>query len=64
MCEKMLFMETNRVQTKEHGRKLRVINSHSEVHGIIFMNKPLDFFIKIVVPFRSIVEFVSKFKWF
>jgi len=29
MCEKMLFMETNGVQTKEHERKLCVASSHS-----------------------------------
>ncbi len=29
MCEEMLFMETNGVQTKEHGRKLCVANSRS-----------------------------------
>jgi hypothetical protein len=43
MCEKMLFMETNGVQTKEHGKKLCVTNSHSGVHGIISMNMPFDF---------------------
>jgi hypothetical protein len=29
MCEEMLFMETNGVQTKEHGRKLCVGSSRS-----------------------------------
>jgi hypothetical protein len=43
MYEKMLFMETNGVQTKKHGRKLCVASSCSGVHEIISMNKLLDF---------------------
>jgi len=49
------------VQTKEHGRKLCVTSSRSGVHGMISMNKPLNFFIKIVVPLRCNVGFVSNF---
>jgi hypothetical protein len=64
MCEKMLFMETNGVQTKKQGRKLCVTNSHSEVHGIISMNKPLKFLTKIIVPLISNVDFFSNFKEF
>ncbi len=43
MCEEKLFMEANGVQTKGHGRKLYIVSSRSGVHGIIFMNNPLDF---------------------
>jgi hypothetical protein len=64
MCEEMLFMEANDVQTKEHGRKLCVTNSCSGIHGMISMNKPLGVFIKIVVPFRSTIGVVSNFKYF
>jgi hypothetical protein len=39
-------METNGVQTKEHGRKLCVDSSCSGIYGIISMNKPLDFLLK------------------
>jgi hypothetical protein len=46
MCVEMLFMESNGVQTKEHGRKLCVANSHRGVHGMISTNKPLDFLLK------------------
>ncbi len=34
------------VQTKEHGRKLCVASSCSGVHGMISMNKPLDYLLK------------------
>ncbi len=34
------------MQTKEHGKKLCVANSRSEVHKMISMNKPLDFLLK------------------
>jgi hypothetical protein len=34
------------VQTKEHGRKLCVASSYSEVHERISMNKPLDSLLK------------------
>jgi hypothetical protein len=46
MCEEVLFMEVNGVQTKKNGRKFFVANSCSGVHGIISMNKPLDFLLK------------------
>ncbi len=45
MCEKMLFMRKI-CANKEHGRKLCVANSCSGVHGKIFMNKPLDSYLK------------------
>ncbi len=64
MCEKMLFMEANGVQTKKQGRKLCVINNHNEVHGIISMNKPLKFLTTIIVPLISTVDFFSNFKKF
>jgi hypothetical protein len=44
MCEEMLFMKANGVQT--NGRKLCVASSPSGVHGINFKNKPLDFLLK------------------
>jgi len=47
---------------EEHGKKLCVVNSRNGVHGIISMNKPLDFFTKIVIPLKSIIEFVLNFK--
>jgi len=46
MCEEVLFMEVNGVQTKKHGRKFCVASSRSGIHGIIFMNKLLDFLLK------------------
>jgi hypothetical protein len=46
MCEEMLFMEVNGLQTKEHGRKLCVASSCSGVHGMISMNKPIDCLLK------------------
>ncbi len=46
MCEEMLFMETKGVQKNEHGRKLCVASSHSVVHRMISMNKPLDVLLK------------------
>jgi len=45
MCEEMLFMETNACK-KEHGRNLCVTSSCSGVHGMISMNKPMDFLLK------------------
>jgi hypothetical protein len=46
MCEEMLFIKANGVQTKEHGGKLCAVSSHSGIHGIISMNKLLDFLLK------------------
>ncbi len=34
------------VQTKEHGKKLCVASNRNGVHGMISMNKPLDFLLK------------------
>jgi hypothetical protein len=45
MCERMLFME-KMCANKEHGRKVCVASSCSEVHGRISMNKPLDYYLK------------------
>ncbi len=39
MCEEVLFMKKNCVQTKEHGRKLCVASNCSGVHEMISMNK-------------------------
>jgi hypothetical protein len=39
-------METNGVQTKEHGGKLCVANSRNRAHGIISMNKPFNFLLQ------------------
>jgi hypothetical protein len=44
MCKRMLFMEKMRAN-KKHGRKLCVASSRSGIHGRIFMNKPLDFYL-------------------
>jgi hypothetical protein len=57
-------MEANGVQTKKQGRKLCVISNRNEIHGIISMNKPLNFLIKIVIPLISILDFFSNFKEF
>jgi hypothetical protein len=46
MCEEVLFMKKNCVQTKEHGRKLCVASNCSGVHEMISMNKPLDSLLK------------------
>jgi hypothetical protein len=43
---------------KEHGKKLCLVNCCSAVHGRISMNKPLDFYLKIVVLLKSIVGFI------
>jgi hypothetical protein len=45
MCEKVLFME-KMCGNKKHGRKLCVASSCSGIHGRIFMNKPLDSYLK------------------
>ncbi len=55
MCEEILIMESNGVQTKEHGRKLCVPSSRNGVHG-------MNFFTKTIVPLRSTIGFVPKFK--
>jgi hypothetical protein len=44
MCERMSFME--KMCAEEHGRKLCVTSSGSRVHRRIFMNKPLDSYLK------------------
>jgi len=46
MCEEMLFMETNGVRTKEHGKKLYVVNNFNVVHAHTSMNKSLDILLK------------------
>ncbi len=46
MCEEVLFMEVNGVQTKECARKLCVASNHNGIHGMIPMNKPLEFLLK------------------
>jgi hypothetical protein len=62
MCEEVLFMEANGVQTKEHGRKLCVASSCSWSSWNNFHEQASGLFIKIVVPFRSTVGFISNFK--
>jgi hypothetical protein len=46
MCDKVLFMETNGVQTKKHGSKLCVASNRSGIHVMISSNKPLVFLLK------------------
>ncbi len=58
----MLFMETNGVQTKEHERKLCVVSNRSWSSWNNFHEQAFRLFIEIVVPFQSIVGFVSNFK--
>jgi hypothetical protein len=43
MCEEILFMEVNGVQIKKYERKLCVTSSYNGIHGMISMNKLLDF---------------------
>ncbi len=43
MCEKNVVHGKKNCVNKEHGRKLCVVSSCSEVHGRISMNKLLDF---------------------
>jgi hypothetical protein len=57
-------MEANGVQTKEHGRKLCVANSHRWSSLNNFHEQAFRLFIKIVAPFRSTIGFVSNFKQF
>jgi hypothetical protein len=64
MCEEMLFMESNGVQTKKHGRKLCLASSHSWNSWNNFHERAFGLFIEIVIPLKSIVGFVSKFKKF
>jgi hypothetical protein len=55
-------METNGVQTKEHERKLCVVSNRSWSSWNNFHEQAFRLFIEIVVPFQSIVGFVSNFK--
>jgi hypothetical protein len=43
MWEKVLFMKRKNMCKQEHGRKLCVTSTWSEVHRRISMTKPLDF---------------------
>jgi hypothetical protein len=45
MCEEVLLME-KMCANKKHGRKLCVASNCSGVHERIFMNKPLDSYLK------------------
>jgi len=68
MCErrinfyvwKNVVHERKCVQTKQQRRKLWVANSHSEVHD--FHEQASGFFIKIIVPLRAIIGFVSNLR--
>jgi hypothetical protein len=62
MCEKMLFIKANGVQTKEHGGTLCVTTSHSWSSWNNFHEQSFGLFTKIVFPFIFTVEFVSNFK--
>jgi len=64
MCEEVLFMESNGVQTKEHGRKLCVASSCNWSSWNNFHEQTSRLFIEMVIPLKSIVGFVSKFKKF
>jgi len=55
-------MEANGVETKEHGRKLCIASSHRWSSSNNFHGQASRLFIKIVVPFRSTIGFVSNFK--
>jgi hypothetical protein len=50
-------MEANGVQTKEHGKKLCVENNCNGVHGIISMNKPLNFLLKYLFLSYLLLDF-------
>jgi hypothetical protein len=58
----MLFMEVNGVQTKKHGKKLCVTNSHSWSLWNNFYEQASRLFTKIIIPLKSTIEFTSNFK--
>jgi hypothetical protein len=62
MCEEVLFMEANGVQTKEHGKKLCVTNNCSWSSWNNFHEQASKLFTKMVVLISSNVGFVSNFK--
>jgi hypothetical protein len=53
-------MEANGVQTKEHGKKLCVVNNYSSWNN--FHEQASRLFTKIVVYLISTIGFVSNFK--
>ncbi len=55
-------MEVNGVQTKKHGKKLCVTNSHSWSLWNNFYEQASRLFTKIIIPLKSTIEFTSNFK--